>query len=75
MSDLVKDQIMEQLLGMSEDEQRRILEIARSMSAHPGGGVSGSSLLRFAGAIDPEDARRMSDAVEEGCEQINPNGW
>lgn len=75
MSDLVKDQIMEQLSGMSEDEQRRILEIARSMTAKLGDGVKGSSLLRFAGTIDPEDARRTSDAVEEGCEQIDPNEW
>jgi hypothetical protein len=66
---------MEQLSGMSEEEQRRILEIARSLSAKSGDGVNGSSLLRFAGTISADDARRMSVAIEEGCERIDPNEW
>ena len=75
MSDVVKDQIMEQLSSMSEDGQRRILEITRSMTAKLGDGAEGRSLLRFAGTIDSEDARRMSVAIEEGCGQIDPNEW
>ncbi len=75
MSDGVKDQIIEHLSSMSEDEQRRILEIARSMSEKPGDGVSGSSLLRFAGTISADDAHRMSEAIEKGCERIDPDEW
>lgn len=75
MSDAVRDQIIEQLSGMSDEEQRRILEIARSMSSKPGDGVSGSSLLRFAGTISADDARRMSEAIEEDCERIDPDEW
>ncbi|MGB3634210.1 MAG: hypothetical protein WA982_09230 [Rubrobacteraceae bacterium] len=75
MSDAVKDQIIDQLSGMSEEEQRRVLGIVRSIAERPGDGVSGSSLIRFAGAIDEDDARRMSEAIEEGCEQIEPNEW
>ncbi len=75
MSDGVKDQIIEQLSGMSEEEQRRILEIVRSMTTKPGDGVNGSSLLRFAATISADDARRMSVAIEEGCEQIDPDEW
>lgn len=75
MSDAVRDQIIEQLSGMSEEEQRRILEIARSMSTKPGDGVNGNSLLRFAGTISADDARRMSEAIEEGCERIDPDEW
>ena len=33
-------------------------------------GVPGSSLLRFAGTMDPEVAREMAEAIEEGCERI-----
>ena len=68
MSDAVRDQIMEQLSGMSEEKQRRILEIARSMTTKPGDGASGSALLRFAGAISVDDARRMSAAIEKGAQ-------
>jgi hypothetical protein len=66
---------MQHLSGMSEEEQRHILRIARSVSAESGDGVSGSSLLRFAGTISLDDARQMSAAIEEGCEQIDPKEW
>jgi hypothetical protein len=60
---------MDQLTAMSEDEQRRILEIARSMSPGTRKGVKGGSLLRFAGSIYADDARLMSDAIEAGFER------
>ena len=37
-------------------------------------GVSGASLLRFAGAIAPEDLRLMKQAIRD-CEQVDPDGW
>jgi hypothetical protein len=38
-------------------------------------GVQGKSLLRFAGAIDRDDLRQMEEAIREGCERVDPNGW
>ena len=38
-------------------------------------GVKGSSLFEFGGTIDREDLDRMSKAIEEGCEQVDPDGW
>jgi hypothetical protein len=75
VSDAVKDQIMAQLSGMSEEEQLRVLRVVRSMGERPGDGVDGRSLLSFAGAINADDARSMSEAIEEGCERIDPNEW
>lgn len=69
MSDVLKDQIMDQLTGTSDEEQRRILEIARSMSSGTRKEVNSGSLLRFAGSIGEDDARRMSEAIEAGCER------
>jgi hypothetical protein len=60
---------MDQLTGMSEEEQRSILEIARSMSSATRKEVNGGSLLRFAGSIGEDEARRMSEAIEAGCER------
>lgn len=75
MSDALKDQIMDQLTGMSEQEQRRILEIARSMSPGIRKGINGGSLLRFAGAMSEDDARGMSEAIDAGCERVDPDEW
>lgn len=37
-------------------------------------GVAGGSLLRFAGAIEPEDLQLMKHAIRD-CERIDPDGW
>lgn len=32
-------------------------------------------LLRFAGTIDPEEGRRMQEAIEDECERVDPRDW
>jgi hypothetical protein len=38
-------------------------------------GVPGRHLLQFAGTIDSADLDLMSQAIEEGCEQIDLDEW
>jgi hypothetical protein len=38
-------------------------------------GVPGPQLLRFAGAISPDDLQLMRQAIEEGCERVDTNEW
>jgi hypothetical protein len=38
-------------------------------------GVSGKSLLRFAGLIDSISLGEMEAAIEEGCERVDHNEW
>ena len=38
-------------------------------------GTPGCELLRFSGIITEEDAQAMSQAIEEGCEQVNTDEW
>lgn len=73
MSDAVKEQILAQLAGLSEDQQLRVLDFARSLVSP--NGIAGRDLLRFAGAIEKEDLQTMSQAIEEGCEKIDPDEW
>lgn len=73
MSDAVKEQILAQLAGLSEDQQLRVLDFARSLVSPDG--IAGRDLLRFAGAIEKEDLQTMSQAIEEGCEKIDPDEW
>jgi hypothetical protein len=34
-------------------------------------GIPGKDLRRFAGILDPESAREMIQAIEEGCERVD----
>lgn len=75
MTDAIKEQIIRRLDGLPDEEQRRALDFVRSLSATTPKGVSGRSLLRFAGAFEPEEARSMSEAIEEGCERVDAGEW
>ena len=75
MTDAIKEQIIRRLDGLSDEEQRRALDFVRSLSATSPEGVSGTSLLRFVGAFEPEEARRMAEAIEEGCERVDAGEW
>jgi len=57
------------------DQQRRVLEFARSLAVPTPHSVRGESLLRFAGAIDAADLEAMTQAIEDGCERIDPTEW
>jgi hypothetical protein len=71
MSDAVKEHLLKQLADLSEEQQLRVLDFARSLASPDG--VGGRDLLRFAGAIGEEDLQTLSQAIEESCEKIGPN--
>jgi hypothetical protein len=60
---------------MGAEQQHRVLEFARALSTAAPRGVPGKELLSFAGAIAPDDLRRMEQAIQEGCEKVNPDEW
>jgi hypothetical protein len=45
------------------------------VSLEPFSGIPGSELLSFAGTISPADLAAMSQAIEEGCERVDPHDW
>jgi hypothetical protein len=53
------------------DQQRRVLEFARSLATPTPQGVRGVTLLRFAGSIHETDLEFMSQVIEDGCERID----
>ncbi len=69
------DQVVRQLESLPEDKQRRVLEFAESLGPTASKGVPGDQLLRFAGSIPPDQLELMSEAIENGCEQVDPNEW
>jgi hypothetical protein len=75
MSQTLQQEILDQLDKLPPEQQREVLDFARSLSKARPVGKSGMELLSFAGTIEAEDLKAMSQAIEEGCEQVNVNEW
>ena len=71
----VRKEILDELNRLGTEQQRRVLDFARALVTPQPRGVPGKALLSFAGAISPDDARAMAQAIEEGCEKVNPDEW
>ncbi len=73
MNATIRDQIIEQVDHLDDPQRLEILNFAGRLTAP--GGTPGQRLLHFAGSIPPADLAAMSQAIEEGCEKVEPNGW
>jgi hypothetical protein len=51
---------------MPIEQQRKVLEFARTLATRSPRGVPGKSLVRFAGTIEKSDLELMEQAIEEG---------
>lgn len=51
---------------------RRLAIKEKKVSDGPKKGTPGKEFLRFAGTIPPDDCRRMEEAIEAGCERVDP---
>jgi hypothetical protein len=71
----VHQDLERELKHLAPELQQRVLDFARSLATRPGQGVRGHELLRFAGAVDADDARTMREAIEAACEQVHPDEW
>jgi hypothetical protein len=71
----VERELLQRLSRLGPAQKQQVLEYARGLGEPPRPGTVGEALLRFAGRIPPEDLREMADAIDEGCEQVDPDGW
>jgi len=75
MDPSITKEIVERMQELPLPQQRLVLEMVRSLVGTPPQGVPAEELLAFAGVISPEDARQMTQAIDEGCEQVDANAW
>ena len=70
-------QLTDRMKSLPLASQQKVLDYAKSIASGStlGPGTPGKDLLRFAGTISKEDLALMEQAIEEDCEQIDPNGW
>jgi hypothetical protein len=55
--------------------QRKVVDFAHTLAQSRPRGTPGKQLLEFAGTLSPEEAKAMMDAIEDGCERVDPNEW
>jgi hypothetical protein len=71
----VKEQILSDLERLSPEMQARAAQLVHGLVSSTPKGVPGRDLLRFAGTIDAGSIREMEEAIEDGCERIDPEAW
>jgi hypothetical protein len=71
----VVDKVIEQLNELPSEMQWRVLEFTRALAASAPRGVPGTQLLQFAGTISLDDLHLMQQAIEDGCEKVDEDGW
>jgi len=75
MDPSITQEIVERLHELPASQQQLVLEVVRSMASQKPQGVPAKDLLPLTGAITAEDARQMTNAIEEGCERVDANAW
>ena len=71
----VSEEIARRVESLPLEAQEQVLRFVASLTGSLGVGNSGASLGRIAFSLDPESAREMRLAIEEGCEQIDSGEW
>ena len=71
----IQSDLLKEVERLSPPLQRKVINFAHSLVTSRPRGTPGHELLEFAGILSPEDAKEMMDAIEEGCEGIDPNEW
>ena len=71
----IVDKVIQQMVSMPYEMQWRVLEFTRALALSSPSGIAGGQILRFAGAIAPDDLELMREAIEQGCERVDGDEW
>ena len=71
----IQRQLLDELDRMPVNKQRAVLDFAQGLARGRPRGASGADMMKFFGRLPPDDAQRMAEVIEEGCERIFPNEW
>jgi hypothetical protein len=71
----IQEALLREVEQLAPPLQRKVVDFAHSLAEGRPRGTPGRDLLKFAGILNPEEAKEMMDAIQEGCERIDPNEW
>jgi hypothetical protein len=70
------EELTRQVQTLPPREQLEVVDfVAFLKSKEKPRGTPGHTLMHLAGTLPDEDAREMMDAIDEGCGQIDKEGW
>lgn len=71
----IQNELLKEVEQLPPPLQQKVVDFARSLAQSRPRGTPGKQLLKFAGILTPEEGEAMMKAIEEDCEQIDPNEW
>jgi hypothetical protein len=69
----LKDELMRRVEALPPEAQRELLEHLDSREELPMKGNTLEEMLSFVGRLDDQSAREMMEAIEAGCENVEPD--
>ncbi len=70
-----KTMLLEDFGRLPADLQKTIGDLTHALAAARPRGVPARSLLKHAGVLGADAARQMREAIEDGCERVDPRDW
>jgi len=67
MDNVILNEIAKRLKTLPDNLQREVLIFIDALQVSPSRGITGRSLLEFAGTISPNDLCEMKQKIESGC--------
>lgn len=67
MSPKLREELLQQMALLPEDQQQRVLAFVKNLVPATGG-TSGKDLLKFSGAIGQADLQVMTAVIQQRCE-------
>ena len=75
VSSVLERELHQQLEHLPFGQQRQVLDFARALASSRARGIAGQKLLQFAGAIEIDDLKVISQAIAEDCEKVDTHEW
>ena len=67
MSPELREELLQQMARLPEEQQKRVLAFVKGLVPATGG-ISGKELLKFSGVIGQADLQMMARAIDQGCD-------
>ncbi len=76
----LKRRVLKNLDALDHSSKLEVLNLSEELSSRARTEAESkrdtrAALLEYAGTIPEEDLERISEAIEEGCEKVDEEGW
>jgi ribosomal 30S subunit maturation factor RimM len=72
---IITEELIKQLDLLPLELQKKVLDFAKALTINAHKGTSGREILSFAGVMDRESVKEITEAVRLDCEQVDTNEW